>query len=359
MDSSFQEGVMQVIEGAVRKKTAALDLKEKELKVREEKVDKVLKNVSTKGKVVLQVGNVQFHTTTKILLKVEDSFFHALLNPNLSEEDDESIEENQSTQKKLIEKGNESAQKKFIENDNESTQEKFIARDGNIFHYVLEYLTYDKLVTKISDENILRKLILDAEFYLLPELQQEAEEMLKTVKENGDDIRNLKRMLETAQEKMRVFDQAQEKMVVFNQAEEKLRLLSTAPEKIAKWQSTSGAGNGGYWNWNVVVVAPNSQYYELQSGNTVLVKTKGTYMVMVRVAGTMTSNSYYIELYVNGGSGGHARSMNSDSNGYYKSFHINEVFSFEANSKLQIYQSTNGSPYNTQICNQFSIIKLL
>ncbi len=47
----------------------------------------------------------------------------------------------------------------------------FIPRDGYVFQYVLEYLLYGQLLGFYSIE-MLRKLEIDADFYLLPQLKE-------------------------------------------------------------------------------------------------------------------------------------------------------------------------------------------
>jgi len=43
---------------------------------------------------------------------------------------------------------------------------------------------------------------------------------------------------------------------------------------IAKWQSTGGITNEMLRNWNIVVIEPNPEFYELKNTNTIIVKKK-------------------------------------------------------------------------------------
>ncbi len=54
----------------------------------------------------------------------------------------------------------------------------FIARDEGIFEYVLEYLIYGELVTTIDKPSTLKKLQMDADFFLLPGLKAAASAQL-------------------------------------------------------------------------------------------------------------------------------------------------------------------------------------
>ena len=194
----------------------------------------------------------------------------------------------------------------------------FIPRDGEVFALVLEFLTYGTITSAVCDIGILRKLVADAEYYFLEDLKVLAESMLA-------------------------------------QAEEGLVESESVKNGIAKWQSTSGASNGSYWNWNIVAIQPNPDFYKLDNGNSVVVKKKGTYQVHIRVTGTV-SGQYYIDLYANGAAV--SRSYQSSQSGMHKCCAIDEVFEFNDNTSLMIYQTTNGSPYNQQLCNHFTIIKL-
>jgi len=198
----------------------------------------------------------------------------------------------------------------------------FIARDPVIFEYVLEYLIYEHLVSDIQETNILKKLILDADFYLLPNLKQEAEAQLKNhpgVTQN-----------------------------------------SKIPLSIhAKFDNGTHGGNGQYWQWNNITAMPEeffSRTTESYSNDTITIKKAGTYLILIRTAFTNSTNGLYLSLYINGSDV--ARCYNNFNTGYSASTQINEVFQVNANTKLQVYQSYNSAPINSNPNNQFSIVCL-
>ncbi len=148
----FAHNLQKLIELTLAEKSNALDTKEKELQEREAKVEKVLGTLAKGlGNVVLRVGDRLFYTSADILLSRRDSYFAGMLN------------------------------KDFHQAENGIY---FIPREAQIFEYVLEFLIYGKMVSTIDNENILKKLIIDADFYLLPELKDAAHEQLSCVQNN-------------------------------------------------------------------------------------------------------------------------------------------------------------------------------
>eukprot|EP01091_Cochliopodium_minus_P008789 TRINITY_DN2048_c0_g2_i1.p1 TRINITY_DN2048_c0_g2~~TRINITY_DN2048_c0_g2_i1.p1 ORF type:complete len:286 (+),score=62.15 TRINITY_DN2048_c0_g2_i1:81-938(+) len=273
------ENMMEI----VKQREIELQEWQDKLEIREEKVNDILKELDGKKNVKLLVGNRIFYTHQDILTKKEDSYFHGFFNPKFKQENENG--------------------------------EYIIARDGDVFAYVLEYLTYDELLSEIKDVGMLKKLIKDADYYQLKELKNIAEKMMENISN---------------------------KQIGGNNS-------------LAKWQSSSGQ-NQGYWNWNHEIIKPNEGFYKLENGNTVRVLQKGTYMVLIRATGSSYGNSDYIELYING-QNGISRCVNSDANGYQISWEINEIFNFEENTTLQVYNSFSG-PVNNNYMNQFSIVKL-
>jgi len=121
-------------------KSKELTERERIVSEREAKVDRVLANTSFKGNIRLQVGQITYYTRVETLQKAPYSFFTGLLNPDLNIDLKEPI---------------------------------FIDRDGEVFKYVLEYLTYGKLVSQIENDGVIQKLLLDADYYLLPGLEEQ------------------------------------------------------------------------------------------------------------------------------------------------------------------------------------------
>ena len=309
-DVSFQKEIEKVINNAIQNKMKELDQREKTIQEREKTVNKILENEKSE-KIVLRVGQKVFHTRSSVILKIQDSFFHGLLNPKFHKEG----------------------------------EEYFISRDGSVFKYVLEYLTYGEIYRTFKKKDLgkLQLLLLDADYYSLPILKEQVLLIQKNLENSIEPI---------------IPESSNQKYITIENGISELGMLKKKKSGlIAKWQSTSGAGNGGYWNWNNPIIKPDTEFFQATNNQTIQVKKKGTYLILIRVSGTFSSNGYYIELYVNGGSG-YSRSMEGANDGYYHSFQINEIFEFNENTTLQVYQTTNGSPNNTQICNQFSIMKI-
>jgi len=261
-------------------------------------------------KVKLRVGEREFFTTESILSSVKDSFFCGMLNPNFGKS--QAAIRAKSSQSKEEKKDN-APSSSLDQDDTETTSEFFIPRDGNVFAYVLEFLTYKDIFSPVTDAGMLRKLAIDADFYLLPNLVEKVKAL------TGD---------------------------------RKEAKVPTIP--IVKVASTAGCTNGSYWNWNITEVPPTATHFTV-SGQTITINKNGTYHVMIRTAGAGSSNGYYMALYVNGSDV--ARCYNCDGNGYYISWEINEIFSFKATDRLQVYHTFTSS-INSQQCNKMSIVCL-
>ena len=137
--------------------------------------------------------------------------------------------------------------------------------------------------------------------------------------------------------------------------EKKLDMCGLPLNSMAKWQSTSGAANGAYWNWNNPIIPANANFYNC-NGNTITVKQGGTYLILIRACGTSTGNNLYLQLYISGVPG--PKCSSSNANGYVDTWSMNEIVQLTANCTLQVYQATNGNPYNDKESNQFSIVRL-
>jgi len=239
-----------------------------------------------KGFIKLRVGNELFITKASILCSVKDTFFQGLLNH---------------------------------ETERINEDEYFIPRDNNSFKYVLEFLSYGKLISQISDTNILKKLVEDADYYLIGELKEAALKQL-----------NEQKILTTG---------------------------SATPRIIAKWGATSIPTSGSYWNWTVVDIPAPASHFTLTSNHTITFKVAGLYQITVTInIYSSTTNGCYISLYLNGA----AVVVNyiADANGYQNSWHINEITNIKANDTMQIYQSHGGNLSGGQTSNKLTILML-
>jgi len=140
MLEDFEQGLQQLIQQSLAKKTEEVKAREAIVIEREKKIEMVLKNLR-KGRCEIQVGNCLFSTTCETLTRVEDSYFSLGLLSTMS-----------------------------LDTNGNFKEPVFIDRDGEVFKYILEYLQYGQIYTPPPNEGFLRKLIDDAKFYLLPEL---------------------------------------------------------------------------------------------------------------------------------------------------------------------------------------------
>jgi len=114
--------------------------------------------------------------------------------------------------------------------------------------------------------------------------------------------------------------------------------------------------SGGYWNWNVVEIAPPSSHFTLTSGHTITFLVTGLYQITVTVGLTNTGNGNYMALYHNGTD--ISQAYRSDSSGYYNSWYINEIVSINANDTIRVYQTHNGSLIGGKQANKISVLML-
>eukprot|EP01087_Luapelamoeba_hula_P022196 TRINITY_DN7898_c0_g1_i1.p1 TRINITY_DN7898_c0_g1~~TRINITY_DN7898_c0_g1_i1.p1 ORF type:complete len:294 (+),score=67.94 TRINITY_DN7898_c0_g1_i1:1-882(+) len=283
---SFGAQLQELIDKAVSAKLQQLDAKEANLEEREKKLQHIMGNMHAKGRVNIQVGTRLFSTTADILLSEanKDSYFSGLLNKEFAEPQDGVY---------------------------------FIARDPNIFEYVLEYLIYGRLVSRINDTNVLEKLVIDADFYLLPMLKASA---MKQLEEDHP--------------------QQQSKAKTF-----------------AKFDGVAIAGSGHYWQWSAKIthrdITLSTHSY---NNDTVTVSKAGKYLVLIRTTFTNSLNGVYMSLYINGADV--ARCYNCFNSNYQASTQINEVFELPAGAKLQVYQTYNNGAQAGPRDNQFSILLL-
>jgi hypothetical protein len=163
---------------------------------------------------------------------------------------------------------------------------------------VLEYLLYGSLLTNVTDESHLRKLVIDSDFYLLPKLKAQATAQLQQIKHKED--------------KPVLFDNASVDQVV-----------------CIKLDSASLGGSGQFWQWGRTQFISSSHFTLSTSSynnDTITILKNGTYLVQLRTAVNNSQNGTYLSLRVNGTDV--ARSYNCFNTNYPASFYINEIFNF-------------------------------
>jgi len=191
-----------------------------------------------------------------------------------------------------------------------------IPRDGKVFKYVLEYLTYGALLSEIS-EGMLRKLVIDADFYLLPQLKEQASNLLKEGKKDREESKKI----------------------------------------LYKAQSTTYCGNGGIFNWNLPTSVPASHFDH--GDQTITIKQEGTYQVIVRYAfqcSTHGSGSANIDLIVSGSVV--ARNYHGQNDGYQQSRSLTEVLTLKANDRIQVRYYSNSNSLSDQYATAITILLL-
>jgi len=169
----------------------------------------------------------------------------------------------------------------------------------------------------VECQGVLEKLIIDAGFYLLPGLKEEAEAQLET-----------------------------------------LSTTHKAPHQGIVAKLTGGIlnQNGGSWAWNTTIHLPVDYFTLSPSKDTITIVQAGVYMVLCRTAFTNSSNGVYMSLFANDVE--IARCYNCFNTNYTASTQINEVFNFQANTRLRITQTYNNGPTHGDPINQFSVLYL-
>jgi len=252
---------------------------------REKKVDHILANISTKGIVKLQVGQLIYYTRADTLLREKESFFTGLLNPELRSEKDKD-------------------------------QPLFIDRDGEIFKYVLEYLTYGKLVSIIDNLGVFQKLLLDAEYYVLPGLIEQLKD--------------------------------------YNTLNCKGKIINI----FLRVQSSINTSNGSYINWNIATAVPTSHFQH--NGSTITIKQTGLYQIIIRYALQCSSNGLSgdanIDLYVSNQVV--ARVYHGQNDGYCQSRSLIEILPLQANDTIMVMYRSNSNGIADQLGNSMTILLL-
>jgi len=263
--TEFGQGLETLIHRALAQKSEELDTREKLVTEREKKVDHILKNVQTQGCVKLQVGSVFYDIAADVLLSNKESYFHGLLNPKFSQD----------------------------------KQVHFISRDGDIFKYVVEFLTYGKLISNLSPEER-EKLTIDADFFLLPSLVEQ--------------IKKRPPMAATPTPK-------------------KLCLIKL-------FSSVQTAANS-LIQWNSVEINGPTSHFTHNGACRITINETGLYEVHVRCGRNNASNGTYLALRKNGTDTAH--SYQSDANSHYNSASLHEILSINKNEYLEVYNG-GGTP---------------
>jgi len=258
---------------------------------RERRMKEVFEKEIASDKIILRVGSKRYVVLPSILTSKKDSYFTGLLSPEI---------------KKASKDG----------------AELLIPRDGDVFAYVLEYLTYGKLLSTELPAAVREKLIIDADYFLLPELKAQALKVKAEVKHES-----VAASLDTK-----------------------------ASVRIAgQWASTSGAAHAAYWVWNQEkLIRPAGSF--TVSGDTITVTFAGVYQINVRVTHVNATNGEYNALYVNSTAIAYVYSFGQA--GCYSTAVISEIVTLTAGSRLQVQNVSRGAPYNLAQANCFSIVCL-
>jgi len=295
MIEDFGVNLQKLIEQSLANKTEELKKREQIVTAREEKVDFILKNNHLKGHISIQVGSTLYHTTTDILTSVPDSYFSGLLNPKFLEAN--KIEYERKEGLNILEK-----------------RPLFIARDGEVFKYVLEYLTYGKLFS-LPDEANFEKLCIDAEFYLLPELSKQLLEMKKNI------------------------------------------LTHTKKLPWLKISSSLVTQNGTDINWNNAQNIDRNTFSH--AGNTTTILKAGLYHIFVRYSyqcSTHGTGSANIDLYISNAVV--ARSFHGSNTSYMDSRSIEHLAPLNVNDTIRVRYFSNSNSLNDQFATTLTIICL-
>lgn len=265
-----------------------LDQREKDVTERERKMEENMKNQHSGSSVKIRVGEKLFYSAPSILTTYKDSYFSVMLATKVETE--------------MVDDA------------------YFIARSPKSFEYVLEFLTYGKILTPITDPGFKKLLEKDADFYMLDQLKEELKNV--TIKEN-----------------------------IIKQPPP---LQTQAPILVSKFQSNQCGGSGNYWHWNKTLL---DECKITSSGHTLTITQEGTYQIMVKVTCGNSNQGYYVAIYHNGNDVSQA--YHCEGNCYqYNTWHLNDILQLKANDKIQIYQAYNGSPYNSHNANSLNFIKL-
>jgi len=278
--SEFGQGLEALLNRTLAKKGEELDALEKLISEREKKVEHILKNVQTQGCIKLQVGSVFYYIAADVLLSNKDSYFHGLLNPKFSKD----------------------------------KEEHFISRDGDIFKYVVEFLTYGKLISNLLPEER-EKLAIDADFYLLPSLVQEIKDLPPIPKATTSTAKKLCLI--------------------------KLCSNAATANTVIQWNS-------------VEINGPNSHF--THNGARITINETGLYEVHVQAGRTNGSNGYYLALRKNGTETAH--SYQSDANSHYNTASLHEIMAINKDDYLEVYHGGNTGILGDALANKITVLFL-
>jgi len=190
---------------------------------------------------------------------------------------------------------------------------------------------------------------------------------LKSVKEdktNNDQLEQLKKSVVTATRK------AEEAASYSQTNSSKLYKLENARADVVdilqfskaiymKLDKGQSSGNATFWTWTNTV-HNQADHFTLsttsQVNDSVIILKKGVYEVNIRVAFNNSANSTYTALYVN--SVEVSRAYMSYNTNFTASTVISELFEFQPNTKLQVYQTYNSGPMKDNFSNVFCILKI-
>jgi len=219
---SFGAQLETLLKKTVAGKEKELDDREAAVSQREAKVHGFLNAQHSADKVVVRVGQRTFQTTRATLLRVPESYFHGMLSPEFQQEADGTY---------------------------------FIDRDGDSFQYVLEFLVYGELFSRIAERGTLKKLEMDADFYCLPKLLDQVQQQLGS------------------------------QPVLHN---------------VAVWRSSRSVGHGAFQPWEMEEIAPDRGLYVLSADQTgIRVQREGIFAVEAQVTASPDANNRYVSIMKN------------------------------------------------------------
>jgi len=281
---SLEEHIKRV-NASLTEKMEEMDKREKFLNEKAVALEQFMKNSHTGKRVMLRVGSGTYYTTADILGKIPNSYFTGLLSQEFKPDEDRSF---------------------------------FIARDGGVFRYVLEFLTYGNLYTPFPDEGTRQLCLLDAKFYMLPELVKLVEDATTTTTAAA-------------------------------------ALVSPKPV-CAKYTSSLATTTEEFVVWDAEPLAGDSAYY-MHAGEVVSVLKAGTYLISIRVAGSHSDgSSLSLSLQLNGSE--IANCYQAETNGAFCTSEINEIFALPAAAALRVQALMDGYSHSDAKCCVFSLLYL-
>ncbi|KAK3239389.1 hypothetical protein CYMTET_50684 [Cymbomonas tetramitiformis] len=318
--NSFKSQLDELISGTLEERCRELDERERNVQKREETITSVfesLKHATHEG-ISIVVGNTVYNTTRAILLSKSDSFFQGFLHAGAKPLSGSS---SKPLSQQWLMLCKEHSQEELNDDNSSSDEKLFIARDGEIFHYVLEYLTYGDVFSPIPDKGTLCKLKKDAEFYRLPELSRLLEDKPTSEETLTASIQKATERAEAAAAN----------------AEEVLK--SQLVRDISHY-SCSSVMTSGYKIWDQLLCKLGDVQLTLE-GDNLIAEAGGTYRVVVKVNGASSgANSDHIAIHVVKKE--LSRALVGSNSGYQNSFHLEDVFTLEPGEFFSVYQQING-----------------